>query len=122
MPRFAVLLPLLAPWVRLSVSLFWRLGPGLSAFLPCPVRALLAAPGTRAELIRLVSDVAGCFLLTNAERREQAILDVGDWLREHDLALHDRDLALLVELLYGWLKRHRPQVVAPTPLPFGEQS
>jgi hypothetical protein len=109
MQGLAVLSPLLAPLVRLLVSLFWRLGPGLTAFLPSRVRALLAAPSMRADLAHIVAGVAGYSHLSNSERRDLALDLVAHWLRKHGFDLTDHELALLVELLYGWVKRRRPR-------------
>jgi hypothetical protein len=109
--------PLLAPFARWLVSLYWRLGPGLAAFLPLRVRALLAAPSMRADLAYLVRDVAEYTRLSNSERRELALESVGYWLREHGFDLTDHELALLVELVYGWAKRHRPGTIPPAPQP-----
>jgi hypothetical protein len=108
MQGLAVLSPLLAPFVRLLVSLFWRLGPGLTAFLPSRVRALLAAPSLRTELGQIVASVANYTALTDSERRDLALEFLAYWLKLHGFALADHELALLVELTYGWVKRHHP--------------
>jgi hypothetical protein len=120
MQRLSALLPLLAPVAHLFVSLFWRLGPGLTAFLPRRVRALLAAPSIRTELIWIVTEVAGHFSLSNPERRVVALECVAAWLLQHGFDLPDHELSLLVELLYGWVKRHRPHMIIPPPLPSGQ--
>lgn len=107
--------PLFVPLVRLLVSWYWRLGPGLAAFLPARVRALLAAPALRADLIRIVRDISEYADLPNGERRELALDTAGTWLRAHGFDLTDHELALLIELVYGWVKRHRPGGT-PSPL------
>jgi len=106
-------IPLLAPAVRLFVSCYWRLGPGLTAFLPDRVRALLAAPFLRASLIRMVRTVAADPHQPHHERREQAREIVGAHLRTLELGLSDPDLALLIELLDGWVRRHPDRGVPP---------
>ncbi len=114
-----MLAPWLAPVGRVSVSLFWRLGPGPDAFLPAPVRTLLAAAATRAALIEIVSRVARYANLSNEERRQRALTAVGEWLRARRIELADQELALLVELVYGWIKRRRPGRIVPPPARFG---
>jgi len=120
MQGLAVLSPLLALLTRLLVSLFWRLGPGLTAFLPSRVRALLAAPSMRAELAQIVASVAGYSHLSDSERRELALEFVAHWLQRHGCDLTDHELSLLVELIYGWVKRHRPFLLPSASLPSGK--
>jgi hypothetical protein len=102
-----------------SVSLFWRLGPGPGVFLPAPVRNLLGTASSRAALLEIVAAVARYANLSNEERRQCALAAVGEWLAARGIALSGHERALLVELLYGWLKRRRPQTVAPPPARFG---
>src|SRR6188508_2848110 len=69
--------PWRAPVRRVGVSLFWRLGPGPGAFLPVPVRTLLATPSTRVELIEIVGAMACYAYLSNEQRRRCALAAVG---------------------------------------------
>ena len=114
-----MLAPWLAPLGRVSVSLFWRLGPGPGVFLPAPVRTLLGAAATRAALLEIVAAAARYANLSPEERRLRALAAVGEWLGARGIALSSHERALLVELLYGWLKRRRPQEIAPPPARFG---
>jgi hypothetical protein len=107
------------PVVAPLVSLFWRLSPWLSAFLPRTVRGILSAASRRKELIELVTQVSRYANLSNEERRKRALQVVGTWLRSRGIDLSDHELALLVELLYGWVKRHRKSAIVPPPVPFG---
>ena len=111
--------PWRAPVGRVWVSLFWRLGPGPGAFLPAPVRTLLATAAPRAELIEVVGATARYANLSNEQRRLCALAAVGDWLRARRIDLTEQERALLVELLYGWIKRRRPGRIVPPPARFG---
>src|SRR5687767_2390516 len=113
--------PWLAPVRRVWVSLFWRLGPGPGVFLPAPVRTLLATASTRVELMEIVSRVARYANLSREERRLRALTAVGEWLRARGIDLADQEVALLVELVYGWIKRRRPGRIVPPPAGFGSR-
>jgi hypothetical protein len=103
------------------VSLFWRLGPGLGAFLPKVVRHLLAVASKRQEIIEIITRIARAANLSNEERRRRAIELVGAALRGRGVDLSDHELSLLVELVYGWVKRHRKSAIVPPPVRFGGQ-
>jgi hypothetical protein len=111
--------PWLAPARRVSVSLFWRLGPGPGAFLPAPVRTLLATASTRGELIAIVSRIARYANLSPEERRLRALAALGEWGSARQIDLADQERALLVELVYGWIKRQQPGRIVPPPVGFG---
>jgi hypothetical protein len=110
--------PWLAPVRRVWVSLFWRLGPGPGAFLPAPVRTLLAAASPRGEVIEIVSRIARYANLSPQERRLRALAAVGEWGSARGIELGEQERALLVELVYGWIKRRRPGRIVPPPARF----
>ena len=101
-----------ATWLRREAAAVLR-------HVPRPVAALLRDPALRNALGRLILQVAGYANLTNEQRRQRALQLVRAWLEHHGVHLSDSELALLVELLYAWVKREFPAQIAPEPLDLG---
>ena len=111
------LLPHLAPvaWGLVS-TLLWRRAQSRAAWIPITVRGLLHDPKVRAELGRIIADVARYANLTQEERRARALAFARAALAARGIILTDQELTLLIELLYGWFKRTHPGAIAPEPV------
>jgi hypothetical protein len=111
------LLPHLAPlaWGLVS-TLLWQRSQSSAAWIPITVRGLLRDPKVRAELARIIADVARYANLTQEERRARALALARAALAARGIIVTDQELALLIELLYTWFKRTHPGAIAPEPV------
>jgi len=111
------LLPHLAPlaWGLVS-TLLWQRAQRSAAWIPITVRGLLRDPKVRAELGRIIADVARYANLSKEERRARALAFARAALAARGITLTDQELSVLIELLYGWFKRAHPGAIAPEPL------
>jgi hypothetical protein len=111
------LLPHVLPLVwGVASTLLWRHASKTADWVPITVRGLLRNPKVRAELGQIVADMARYANLSNQERRQRAIEFVRAALFSRGISVTDQEIATLVELLYGQLKRDHPTAVAPEPL------
>jgi hypothetical protein len=99
----------------LVVSLFWRLGPG-ARLLPKIVRRVLANSAWLSGLVDVVLWASQFANLSNEERRKHSLEAAGVFLRQRGVDLADHELALLVELVYGYAKRKLPQRIVRPPV------
>jgi hypothetical protein len=109
-------LPHLLPlaWGIVS-TLLWHHASKTATWVPMTVRGLLRNPKVRTELGQIVADVARYANLSNEERRQRAIEFVRAALFTRGISVTDQEIATLVELLYGQLKRDQPAAIAPAP-------
>ncbi len=113
-------LPQLLPlaWGVVS-TLFWHRASQTADWVPITVRGLLHNPKVRAELGAIIADLARYANLSNAERRQRAMEFIRAALFSRGITVTDQELATLVELLYGQLKRENPAAIVPEPEPRG---
>jgi hypothetical protein len=110
-------LPHLAPlaWGLVS-TLLWQRAQKSAAWVPITVRGLLRDPKVRAEFGQIVAGVARYANLSKEERRARALEFARAALAARGLTVTDQELATLIELLYGQLKRTHPGAIAPEPV------
>lgn len=110
------LLPHLVPlaWGVVS-TLLWHRASKTATWVPITVRGLLHNSKVRAELGQIVADMARYANLSNEERRQRAIEFVRAALFSRGITVTDQEIATLVELLYGQLKRQQPAAIVPVP-------
>jgi hypothetical protein len=89
----------------LIATLLWQRAQSSAAWVPITVRGLLRSPAVRAELGQIIAQVARYANLSPAERRARALEFVRAALAARGVTVTDQELATLVELLYGQLKR-----------------
>ena len=114
------LLPHLAPlaWGLVS-TLLWRRARKSAAWVPLTVRGLLQDPAVRAEVGRIIADVARYANLSMDERRRRALDFARAALAARGLTVTDQELSTFVELLYAQLKHTHPHAIAPEPAGVG---
>lgn len=100
----------------IASTLLWHHASKTADWVPITVRGLLRNPKVRAELGQIVADVARYANLSNQERRQRAVEFVRAALFSRGISVTDQEIATLVELLYGQLKRDHPAAIAPEPL------
>lgn len=97
----------------------WRwaepLHPLALRFLTATVRRLLSGKALE-SLVMIVVQAGQYANLDNEQRRQYAIAQVGAYLKGEGIAATDAEVALLVELVYHWVKTHRPGHLAPPPV------
>jgi hypothetical protein len=103
-----------------------RLGPVVAGFkwvfalgksyLPRAVAQVLAHPGMAHDLLMILFTVGQYANLTNEQRRSYALNEFETYLHNHHIDLPDREISLLLELVFGRLKTEHPEKLAPPPL------
>jgi hypothetical protein len=85
------------------------------------LKILWKLPGIFEVVAQFILEVGQFQNLTNEERRIRVITLVGTWLRGRGIPLKDAQLALLVEVVYSWVKQKRGRELKSTPLVWGRR-
>jgi hypothetical protein len=109
------LLPLVWGFVA---TLLWDRDRRTAGWVPITLRGLLNDPKVRAELGQIIADVARYANLSPEERRKLALDLIRAALSARGIPITESELATLIELLYGHLKRTHPGAIAPAPHAF----
>jgi hypothetical protein len=95
--------------------------PFLSGALSRTLRRVLTDGALRSGVLELIATAARAANMSKDERRVWAIARVRELLDRSEIGVTDSELSLLVEVVYGWLKRTQPGAVAPAPTPLGRR-
>jgi hypothetical protein len=122
MPKLTLtLLQALIPTAGAFLSFLLLRARRLLSHVPPAVQRLLLSAEHRAELLKIIEDLAGYANLSSADRRKLAIQFITKWLDREHITLSEHEVNLLIELLYAHLKRHHPERIVAAPVELGNR-
>lgn len=102
-----------------AAAFLWRwaepLHPLSLRFLSPLVRRLLSSLHLE-SLMKIVIQAGQFANLDNEQRRAYAVAQVGAYLRGEGIEATDAEVALVVELVYHWVKKHWGAHLTPPPV------
>lgn len=103
----------------MSLTALWtflRNTPALTRYLLSAVSLFLKTKPLFETIGRLIFEAAQFANLTAEQRRGYVMDQARLWLNHHGIRVTDQQLALLVEILYGWVKQQHGARFSDKPL------
>jgi hypothetical protein len=95
--------------------------PFLSGALSSGIRRILKDGPLREVVLSVIQTAAQAANMNAADRKAYAFGRLREFLDRQGIALSDSELNLLIEIVYGWLRRTKPGAIAPQPFSMGHR-